>query len=399
MDIKHLTIEREEQKNNMPSTYLVKNTVNNQYIRLGMNETYYLLTVLNAQDKKESLGMDAANELPLNLKEILNGKFEEWGFLDEGVKKAKKNPLEKIKKIHIVKFNVKKVLDVIYPIYSKVFTKEFFIALAVMLAVLAGFFIYAFIIFAQYQSIGGAPEVNLKLSSIDILMILLFFLINTFFHEFAHAVTCVKYGGKVTSMGLMLFYLIPCFYCDVSSVYQFKNKKHRAIVAVSGIMVNLFIGCLLMFVSFILASFNIVNIALFYMAISTVFVSIYNLIPFVKLDGYWFLQALTGIDNLMDKSVILAYTSVFARRKLKELNITRLKRILLSIYGVISIFFHQIFWISSFISIYSIFDIKGDWFIYICGIAFIIILFDFIKTIQHYRNIIKRDFDRILMTI
>lgn len=399
MDIKHLTIEREEQKKNMPSTYLVKNSINNQYIRLGINETYYLLTILNAQDKKESLGMEAVEDLPLNLKEILNGKFEEWGFLDEGIKIVKKSPLEKIKKIHIVKFNVKKVLDVIYPIYSKAFTKKFLFILLAMLLVLAGFFIYAFIIFSQNQSIEGAPVVNLKLSSMEILMIFFFFVINTFFHEFAHAVTCVKYGGKVTSMGLMLFYFIPCFYCDVSSVYHFNSKKNRAVVAISGIMVNLFIGCLLMFIAFILSSFNIFNIALFYMAISAVLISIYNLIPFVKLDGYWFLQALTGIDNLMDKSVILAYTSVFARRKLKELNINRFKRIFLSIYGVISMFFHQIFWVLSFISIYSIFDVKGNWFISICSLAFIIILFDFIKTIQHYRQIIKKDFDRMLMTI
>ena len=110
-------------------------------------------------------------------------------------------------------------------------------------------------------------------------------------------------------MGLLLYYFIPCFYCDVSSVYTFKNKRHRALVAVSGILANLFISVLAIFTAIVLSWFGIYWYLLLYVGIMGIFICIYNLIPFVKFDGYWLLVSLLGLDNLMDKAVILAYTS------------------------------------------------------------------------------------------
>lgn len=400
MNLGYLNIEYEEQKGDLPSTYLIENTVNKQFVRLGMKETYYLLTKFNAQDKKECLKIDdQVEELPMDLKEILNKKFDEWGFYNQNIKNIKKSALETIKKIYILKFNVQKVLNIIYPMYSKFFTKTFLIFFLLLFTGTVGFLTYISVQFSQVQQEMTIPLNSFGLTAADIILIVIFFIFNTFFHEFAHAVTCVKYGGKVNSMGLMLFYFIPCFYCDVSSVYQFKNKKQRAIVALSGVMVNMFIGCVVMLIAFICAANGIFKVSLFYMAVSALFMSIYNLIPFVKLDGYWVLQALTGIDNLMDKSVVLAYISVFNRKKIKNLRIKIFKRILLSIYGVISICFHQIFWLISLISICSVFKLEQDMLIISYCLVGGIILFDFIKTIQHYKYVIKNHSDRILLTM
>lgn len=399
MDINYLNIEYEGMKDNVYKTYLIQNTINKQFVRLGMDETYYLLTRLNAQDESQKLSMDQPQELADNLKQLLDQKFDQWGFFDENVKVAKKSQLDKIKKIHVLNFNVEKVLKIVYPVYSKVFTKPFFILLVLLILGIVGFIAYGLITVASIQPVDTTTVAALTFTPKDIALIIIFLSISTAFHEFAHAVTCVKYGGKVSSMGLMLFYFVPCFYCDVSSVYKFNNRKHRAVVAFAGIMINLFLGSVAMIIALVYAYFGILKMTLFYMSISTICVAIYNLIPFVKMDGYWILQALTGMDNLMDKSVILAYISLFKRSSINDLHMKNSKRVMLSVYGTISILFHPVFWALSLVSFANILHLQG--LVYNAAYCIIgaIILLDFIKTLQYYAGIIKKDINRFILAM
>lgn len=399
MNINYLNIEYEGMKDNVHKTYLVQNTINKQFVRLGMNETYYLLTRLNSQDKSKELSMDQPQELEINLKQLLDQKFDQWGFFDKNVKVAKKSQLDKIKKIHLFNFNVEKVLKFIYPLYSKVFTRPFFILLILLILGIVGFITYEFTTVVPIQPVDTTTTVVLTFTPKDIALIITFLSISTALHEFAHAVTCVKYGGKVSSMGLMLFYFMPCFYCDVSSVYKFKNRKHRAVVALAGIVINLFLGLAVMIIALVYAYFGTLKMTLFYMSISTISVAIYNLIPFVKLDGYWIVQALTGMDNLMDKSVILAYISLFKRSSIHDLHMKNSKRVILSVYGIISMLFHPVFWALSLVSFVNILHLEGLVYSAVYCIIGAIILLDFIKTLQYYVGIIKKDINRFILAM
>lgn len=396
MNIKHLVIDAEESISDLPEIYLIRNTSNNVYIRLGKNETYYLLFILGETEKAKVLKLEGINEIPSKLKEQLKNKFEEWGFLNEEKREIKRSFLEKIKKIRLVKFDVEKILKYIYPIYSKFFSKKGFIFLLTTILLVIGYFTYALIVFPNGTNI---EEIKFELSVGKIILILIFILLNTFLHEFAHAVTCVKYGGAVTTMGILLFYLIPCFYCDVSSVYTIKNRKKRAIVGISGILINLFVGNLVLILAITLSYFNIIQITLYYLGLSLILLGIYNLIPFVKLDGYWILSALTGIDNLMDKSIIIAYVNFFSRKDKNKIGMSNLKRNLISLYGIIALFFNGIFWCYTIITVKKFFEFNEYLSKTVVALGLAIILIDFIKTIQYYYKTIKKDYNRILMMI
>lgn len=399
MNINYLSIEYEGMIDNVHRTYLIQNTISKQFVRLGMNETYYLLEKLNAQDQSDELSMEQPQELSDDLKKLLDQKFEQWGFFNQDETSVKKRKNEGLKKIHIFSFNVEKVLEHVYPVYSKVFTKPFFILTIALLLGIIGYVAYIISTIVPRQSAGATSGVLWALNLKDIILVILFVSLNTAFHEFAHAVTCIKYGGKVSSMGLMLFYFIPCFYCDVSSVYTFRNRKQRALVASAGIMINLFLGELVLIIGLVMAHFGIFKMPLFYMSISIMITAIYNLIPFVKLDGYWILQALTAVDNLMDKSMVLSYVTIFKNSRAKELHIKRSKRILLSLYGILSILFHPIFWGVSLTSVISFVKLEG-WMMSAayCGVA-VIILLDLIKSIKYYAKIITKDIDRYIATM
>lgn len=394
MKVKHLLIDYEGEKSSKIETYLVCNTINGVRIRLGKNETGYLLNVLGEKERYNELNLQDCEDIQEELKEKIMFKFEEWGFLNDKVSKKNYIKTDKLKKIHIVSFNVERMLKFIYPVYSKLFSKAGFIMWLISLIMIFGYYMYSIVTFNASKVI-DVPEFYFTFSNIVLIIIAIF--INTIFHEFAHAVTCIKYGGEVTEMGILLFYLIPCFYCDVSGIYNIKDRKKRAIVGLAGIFSNLFISNIIFIIATILANFNIISMLLFYIAVANIFISVYNLIPFVKLDGYWVLSALSGIDNLMDKSIILAYTTLFSRKNIKYIHMDFDKRIMISLYGIISLFFNEVFWIYTFYSISNMLNFNTMIQEVVFIVAAVIIIFDFIKTIQYYHKLIKNDYNRILM--
>ncbi|MCR4944220.1 MAG: M50 family metallopeptidase [Clostridium sp.] len=396
MKVKHLLIDYEEKRSSGLETYLVSNTKNGIRVRLGKNEVSYLLNVLEENEGRTELNIQDCDDIDEELKNKMLLKFEEWGFFDDSIGKKNYVKFDKLKKIHLVSFNVESMLKSIYPIYSKLFSKTGFIVWLISLFMILGYYTYNMFTFNASEVV-NAPV--FQFTTLNIVLIVIAIFINTIFHEFAHAVTCTKYGGEVKEMGILLFYLIPCIYCDVSGVYNIRDRKKRAIVGLAGIYSNLFISTILFIIASILAKFNVVSVLLFYIAIVNIVTSLYNLIPFVKLDGYWVLSALSGIDNLMDKSVVLAYTTLFSRKNLKKIHMNSSKRIAFSIYGVISLFFSEVFWIYTSYNISNMFDFNIMVEKSIFVVIVVIVLFDFIKTIQHYYKLIKNDYNRILMVM
>ena len=49
----------------------------------------------------------------------------------------------------------------------------------------------------------------------------------TVLHEMAHGLTCRHFGGRVSDMGFLLLYSLPCFYCNVGDTYLFRGKRER----------------------------------------------------------------------------------------------------------------------------------------------------------------------------
>ena len=47
----------------------------------------------------------------------------------------------------------------------------------------------------------------------------------TLLHEFAHGLTCKHYDGEVHEVGFLCVFFMPCFYCNVSDAWLFKEKS------------------------------------------------------------------------------------------------------------------------------------------------------------------------------
>lgn len=130
---------------------------------------------------------------------------------------------------------------------------------------------------------------------------ILVYLIHTlviFCHELGHGITCKYFGGKVGKIGVAFILFNPAMYCDISAVREFKEKYKQVLSSSAGFIVNaIYVGVFSVLYYFYPCNFFKVLIILSATSI------LINAIPFIRLDGYWILSFLTGIQNLYSKSI------------------------------------------------------------------------------------------------
>jgi len=121
-------------------------------------------------------------------------------------------------------------------------------------------------------------------------------------HEFGHAFVTRALGGEVHEMGVTLLVVTPVPYVDASSASVFPNKWHRIAVGAAGMIVELFLATLALFVWLSaepglvrMLAYNTIMIA----GISTI---LFNANPLLRFDGYYMLADFLEIPNLRQRS-------------------------------------------------------------------------------------------------
>ncbi|WP_437573334.1 HlyD family efflux transporter periplasmic adaptor subunit [Sorangium sp. So ce887] len=137
-----------------------------------------------------------------------------------------------------------------------------------------------------------------------------------FLHELGHGLACKHYGGKVESMGLMLFYgVIPGAYCDVTNAHQFSNRRHKIVVYLFGVLVELAVLCLWLICYHVAAESFFLRKAILVWFTYDLYVIGTNLLPLVKgYDGYFALTHYLDMPDLSERS--FAYIRGLLRRTL-----------------------------------------------------------------------------------
>ena len=123
-------------------------------------------------------------------------------------------------------------------------------------------------------------------------------------HEFGHAFSCKRFGrlngsgGEVHTMGIMFLIFIPLPFVDASSAWAFRRKWHRAIVGMSGVMVELFCAAIAVFIWVNTSTGTLHIIAYNIIFIASVSTLLFNANPLLRFDAYYVLSDLIEIPNL-----------------------------------------------------------------------------------------------------
>lgn len=179
---------------------------------------------------------------------------------------------------------------------------------------------------------------------------------TTFVHELGHAVACAYYGAPVRSIGVMVFYLQPAAYADITDSWQLTNRWHRVAISSAGVYVQGLIatGAVLLWTFLRLTGHN-ADMLVVFVAMNALII-VLNVLPFTKLDGYWIVSNMIGIANLRDRAIEwwrVSITSMLRRRPVDAsrlrfnavLLMTPLGRALLAAFGLTSTMFGFAMWL------------------------------------------------------
>jgi putative peptide zinc metalloprotease protein len=174
-----------------------------------------------------------------------------------------------------------------------------------------------------------------ELRWLGVTYVVLFF--SLILHELGHAAACARYGGRVGKIGFMLYLFRPGMYVDVSDAWLFPRARHRIVVSLAGVYVDSLVVCAALFTwrwgdpgsgvtkfAFVLATVSLLRV-------------LFNLVPFLRLDGYFVLADLLGIKNLRPRAFALLLSLLpIVGRPWRRVMPSR-QRFLLLGYGVISL--------------------------------------------------------------
>jgi putative peptide zinc metalloprotease protein len=116
--------------------------------------------------------------------------------------------------------------------------------------------------------------------------------IATAFHEIGHATACRYGGAKPGVMGVGIYVVWPAFYTGVTDAYRL-GRGGRLRTDLGGIYFNA-IFALAMAGLFALTGFE----PLLLLVLVQNFAMLQQLLPFLRLDGYYILSDLTGVPDM-----------------------------------------------------------------------------------------------------
>ena len=122
------------------------------------------------------------------------------------------------------------------------------------------------------------------------------------FHELGHAAALVYGGGRPKGMGVGIYLVYPAFYTDVSDNYRL-TRWGRVRTDLGGVFFHL------VFVLGIIALYLMTGWEMLLFAVPLLLLDAFRqLLPMIRLDGYWTLADLTGVPDF------LSYIGAFVRK-------------------------------------------------------------------------------------
>jgi len=120
-------------------------------------------------------------------------------------------------------------------------------------------------------------------------------------HELAHALVADRFGVRVQECGLMLFYFMPCFYCDVSDAWLLRSARQRILISAAGMLAELGLAAIATWLWWFSHPGPIQSICLAVMATCSINTLLINGNPLLRFDGYFVLVDLIGLPNLASR--------------------------------------------------------------------------------------------------
>lgn len=156
--------------------------------------------------------------------------------------------------------------------------------------------------FSYFFSVGGVIAFGLTIATVKTL------------HELAHAYVAKALGVQVRTMGVVLIFLFPVAYSDVTDSWRLRRRQERLWIALAGVLAELVLAAIGVIIWSLAPAGLLKSVCFVVSSVTLVSTLLLNLNPGMRYDGYYALSELLGIDNLQSRS--FAWTRWALRRHL-----------------------------------------------------------------------------------
>ena len=132
----------------------------------------------------------------------------------------------------------------------------------------------------------------------NLFLVWLSFPVLKILHELGHAFATKTFGGEVHDMGVILLVLTPIPYVDASAASAFRQKRHRMLVGAAGMIVELFVAALALYVWLAVEPGAVRTLAWNVMLVGSISTVLFNANPLLRYDGYYIFADGLEIPNL-----------------------------------------------------------------------------------------------------
>jgi multidrug resistance efflux pump len=289
-----LILSRQEQRGTV--YFVVKDPVTQRFFRFKEPEEFIIRHLDGAHSPeaiREKFHEQFAVALPADTLAAFFGKLSSLGLLEDGRQTGNLPARRSLLYLRFKLFDPDRLLAWLLPRTRLFFTKSF-LWLSLGLLFLA-------IFLTSVNSDELAQETPQLLRGSSLLLMWLTIVGIGFTHEFAHGLTCKRYGGEVREMGFMLLFFMPAFYCNVSDAWLFP-KRQRLAVLFAGAYWQIILWAVAIIFWRLTAPESFPHLlAVIVMAICGIY-TLFNLNPLIKLDGYYLLSDYLEIPNLRNKA-------------------------------------------------------------------------------------------------
>jgi putative peptide zinc metalloprotease protein len=128
-----------------------------------------------------------------------------------------------------------------------------------------------------------------------ILLMFAMVVLSAALHEIGHATGCSYGGAAPGKMGCGLYLAWPAFYTDVTDAYRL-DRRGRLRTDLGGVYFNI-VFCLLTFAVYLATGAEFLLLVIVFQH----FEMVHQLLPLVRLDGYYIVADLTGVPDLFNR--------------------------------------------------------------------------------------------------
>ena len=136
----------------------------------------------------------------------------------------------------------------------------------------------------------------------NLLLMALSYTVLKTLHELGHGYAVKAFGGPVHELGVMFLVFAPVPYVDATAASEFRSKWRRALVGAAGMIVEVFVAALALYVWLAVEEGLVRTLAYDVMLIAGIATVLFNGNPLLRYDGYYILSDILEIPNLAQRA-------------------------------------------------------------------------------------------------